>query len=51
MAAPAIEKFPETLPKLHASIIIEGSGHWIQQERPEETNAALLDFLSAIHGE
>ena len=49
MAAPAIEKFPETLPKLHASVIIEGSGHWIQQERPEETNAALLDFLSAIH--
>ena len=51
MAAPAIEKFPETLPKLHASIIIEGSGHWIQQERSEETNAALLDFLNAIHGE
>jgi pimeloyl-ACP methyl ester carboxylesterase len=49
MAAPAIEKFPETLPKLHESIIIEGSGHWIQQERPEETNAALLDFLAAIH--
>jgi len=49
MAAPAIEKFPETLPKLHASHIIEGSGHWIQQERPEETNAALLEFLGAIH--
>ena len=49
MAAPAIEKFPETLPKLHASVIIEGSGHWIQQERPEETNAALLEFLAAIH--
>jgi pimeloyl-ACP methyl ester carboxylesterase len=49
MGAPAIEKFPETLPKLHASHIIEGSGHWIQQERPEETNAALLDFLAAIH--
>jgi len=26
---------------------LEGAGHWIQQERPDETNAALLSFLEA----
>lgn len=24
---------------------MEGAGHWLQQERPDEVNAALLDFL------
>ena len=24
---------------------IEDAGHWLQQERPEEVNAALLEFL------
>lgn len=26
--------------------LIEGAGHWVQQERPEEVNRSLLDFLS-----
>ncbi len=29
--------------------LIDGAGHWIQQERPEETSAALLDFLAELH--
>ena len=47
--APAIERFPQTLPKLFRSTILDGAGHWIQQERPAETNALLLEFLRAIH--
>jgi pimeloyl-ACP methyl ester carboxylesterase len=47
--APAIAEFPETLPELHASEILPGCGHWVQQERPEETNRLLLDFLAALH--
>ena len=27
---------------------VEGAGHWVQQERPTETNAALLGFLSSL---
>lgn len=27
------------------SVILPGCGHWIQQERTEETNRILLDFL------
>ncbi len=29
-------------------IQIKGSGHWTQQEKPDEVNAALLDFLSDL---
>jgi pimeloyl-ACP methyl ester carboxylesterase len=47
--APAIARFKETLPKLFHSEILEGAGHWIQQERPEATNARLIEFLRAIH--
>lgn len=46
--APAIERFPVTLPHLHRSIVLPGCGHWTQQERPAEVNAALLDFLAAL---
>jgi pimeloyl-ACP methyl ester carboxylesterase len=28
--------------------IIDGAGHWIQQERPNEVNAALLEWLRGI---
>jgi len=47
--AQSIARFPQTLPKLFRSTILEGAGHWIQQERPAETNALLLEFLRAIH--
>ena len=28
--------------------IVPGAGHWIQQERPEQVNAALLEFLRGL---
>jgi pimeloyl-ACP methyl ester carboxylesterase len=30
--------------------IIEGAGHWVQQEAPDEVNAALLAFLGSLEG-
>lgn len=45
---PAIEAFDRTLPQLHRSIILPGCGHWTQQERPDDVNAALLDFLASL---
>jgi pimeloyl-ACP methyl ester carboxylesterase len=33
------------IPDLRGRHVIEGAGHWIQQERPEAINALLLDFL------
>ena len=28
--------------------LIEDAGHWVQQEKPAEVNAALLEFLEGI---
>ena len=47
--AASIERFPETLPGLTKSVILEGSGHWVQQERAPETNELLLEFLATCH--
>ena len=33
---------------LRESIVIEGAGHWVNQERPDEVNAALLAFLRGL---
>ena len=48
-ADPSIERFPETLPKLYKSEIIDGAGHWIQQEAAPRTNELLIEFLRSIH--
>ena len=39
-----------TVPNLRGQLIIDGAGHWIQQERPKEVNAALIEFLRSISG-
>ena len=44
----AIERFGQTLPRLYRSIILDGCGHWTQQERPAEVNAALIEFLGSL---
>jgi pimeloyl-ACP methyl ester carboxylesterase len=33
------------VPHLRKTVLIEGSGHWTQQEKPAEVNATLLEFL------
>ncbi|WP_255772444.1 alpha/beta fold hydrolase [Mycobacteroides abscessus] len=38
----------QTVPDLRADVTLHGAGHWIQQERPAEVSAALLDFLAQI---
>ncbi len=47
--APAIAAFPRTLPQLRKSLILEGCGHWTQQERPTEVNTALVEFLGSLN--
>lgn len=43
-----IAAFPQTLPALHGCHILEGAGHWIQQERSEAVNELLLGFLKKL---
>jgi pimeloyl-ACP methyl ester carboxylesterase len=45
---PAVEALPRTVPLLTRSALLPGCGHWIQQERPDEVNAALLEFLAVV---
>ena len=33
---------------LRGSIVLEGAGHWLAQERPSEVNEALLHFLGCL---
>ena len=40
-----VTELERVLPNLKAKLIIDGAGHWIQQERPTEVNAALVAFL------
>ncbi len=44
----AIAGMEAVLGDLRGLHLWEGAGHWIQQERPAETNAALLEFLSGL---
>jgi pimeloyl-ACP methyl ester carboxylesterase len=30
------------------TVIVDGAGHWLQQERPAEVNAALVEFLAGL---
>ena len=43
-----IEAFPRTLPGIRGCHIIEGPGHWVQQESPAEVNRLLLAFLAGL---
>ena len=39
--------WPRRCPTSAGATVVEGAGHWVQQEKPAETNAALLEFLAA----
>jgi pimeloyl-ACP methyl ester carboxylesterase len=38
----------EMCPDLRINRIIDGAGHWVQQEAPEAVNEALLEFLGTL---
>ncbi|GAA1928471.1 alpha/beta fold hydrolase [Streptantibioticus ferralitis] len=46
--ADAINAYPTTMPGLLSSHILDGCGHWIQQERRDEVNQLLIDWLTAL---
>ena len=45
---PVVAMLPSVCEDLRGKVLIEGAGHWNQQEAPEETNAALLEFLASL---
>ncbi|GII91703.1 epoxide hydrolase [Sinosporangium siamense] len=46
--ADAIKAYPATLPGLVSSHILDGCGHWIQQERRDEVNELLTGWLASL---
>jgi len=49
---PGVQDALPVLPKLHADfrkpVIVKGSGHWVQQEKPDFVTGQILDFLRSI---
>ncbi|MFZ0667892.1 MAG: alpha/beta hydrolase [Acidimicrobiales bacterium] len=50
---PGFRRHVETLserlmPRLERNVILDGCGHWIPQERPDEMNGLLLEFLDGL---
>jgi pimeloyl-ACP methyl ester carboxylesterase len=44
----AIENLAKFVPQLRSTAILPGCGHWTQQERAAEVNAAMIDFLGRL---
>jgi pimeloyl-ACP methyl ester carboxylesterase len=49
---PGVEKsianLPKLVPQLRPTIMLPGCGHWTQQERADEVNAAIIEFMKAL---
>lgn len=48
LRAERVAKLEEWVTDLRGALLLDGAGHWIQQERPDDVNAALLGFLKDI---
>jgi pimeloyl-ACP methyl ester carboxylesterase len=42
----AVDAMAGILPDFRGGTTVEGAGHWVQQENPDATNAALVKFLA-----
>jgi pimeloyl-ACP methyl ester carboxylesterase len=43
-----VDAMIDLLPGYRGKVMLEGAGHWTQQERPEPFNEALLGFLASL---
>ena len=43
-----IANLASDVPQLRGKIILPGCGHWTQQERASDVNAAIIDFLREL---
>jgi pimeloyl-ACP methyl ester carboxylesterase len=43
-----IADLPRFIPHLRATIMLPGCGHWTQQERADEVNQAMIEFLRGL---
>ena len=43
-----VTRMRQFVPQLRGAIILPGCGHWTQQERPDEVNAQIIQFLRQL---
>lgn len=43
-----VEMMRKQMSDLRLVELIKGAGHWVQQERPAEVNAAIIQFLRGL---
>jgi pimeloyl-ACP methyl ester carboxylesterase len=43
-----VDRATEVITGPYRQVMIDGAGHWLQQERPDEVNEALLEFLKGV---
>ena len=48
MSGAGYEKLEDSIPNLKKKVLIPGAGHWIQQERPDEINRLLVEFITGL---
>jgi pimeloyl-ACP methyl ester carboxylesterase len=46
--AAAVQALAAVVPGLTRTLLIEGAGHFIQQERPRIVNEGIIDFLGSL---
>jgi pimeloyl-ACP methyl ester carboxylesterase len=44
----ALRDLEKNVPNLRKKVVLPGVGHWTQQERPDEVNALLIEFLKSL---
>ncbi len=49
-AAPGMERMKELVPNLTKVVWLEDCGHWTQQERADDVNREMIDFLRTVCG-
>lgn len=47
-AEQTLANLANTVPQLRKQIMLSGCGHWTQQERPADVNAAMVEFLKSL---
>jgi pimeloyl-ACP methyl ester carboxylesterase len=43
-----LERMRASVPDLRGVHLLDGAGHWVQQERADQLNAVLIDFLATL---
>jgi pimeloyl-ACP methyl ester carboxylesterase len=48
MAMTPRDRVTDVVSGSYREVLIDGAGHWLQQERPDEVNSALVDFIDGL---